>query len=158
MPFKPCSSFVVSGATKSGKTWWVYRLLCEQVGIFVPNPPASILCCYGVYQPLFNNIKITFGNYIRFVEGFVSWRSPSTLQSDFGDRMNNMNAFCASMIVPILEKFTRNKVVVDAMDKLWDMDLIYLTYVSKYNDGYLFILAIDHRHIFEICVGGSDQI
>ena len=43
---------------------------------------------------------------------------------------------------PSRKKFTRNKVVVDAMDELWDMDLIDMTYMSKYNDGYLFILAI----------------
>ena len=43
---------------------------------------------------------------------------------------------------PSRKKFTRNKVVVDAMDELWDMDLIDMSYVSKYNDGYLFILVI----------------
>ena len=32
--------------------------------------------------------------------------------------------------------------MVDAMDELWDMDLIDMTCMSKYNDGYLFILAI----------------
>ena len=43
---------------------------------------------------------------------------------------------------PSRKKFTRNKVVVDAMDELLDMDLVDMTYMSKYNDGYLCILVI----------------
>ena len=82
MPFKPCSSFVVSGATKSGKTWWVYRLLRERVGMFVPNPPSSILYCYSVYQPLFDDMKMTFGDDIRFVEGLPSSEDVDNLTSD----------------------------------------------------------------------------
>ena len=82
MPFKPCSSFVVSGATKSGKTWWVYRLLSERVGMFVPNPPSSILYCYGVYQPLFDDMKMTFGDDIRFVEGLPSSEDVDNLTLD----------------------------------------------------------------------------
>ena len=45
---------------------------------------------------------------------------------------------------PSRKRFKRNVVHVDGIDEQWDMDLMDMTYVSKHNDGYQFILvAID---------------
>ena len=68
LPFKPCSSFMVSGATRSGKTIWVKRLLENSAGMFVEKPPEKILYCYGVYQPTFDEMKKTVP-HIKFVQG-----------------------------------------------------------------------------------------
>ena len=50
--------------------------------MFVPKPPSNILYCYGVYQPLFDDMKITFGDDIRFVEGLPSSEDVDNLTSD----------------------------------------------------------------------------
>lgn len=68
LPFKPCSSFIISGATRSGKTFWVKRLLENSEGMFVEDPPKTILYFYGIYQPTFDEIKKTVKN-IHFFQG-----------------------------------------------------------------------------------------
>ncbi len=85
-PFKPCSSFVISGATKSGKTWWLYRLLREKNGMFIPNPPKKILYCYGVYQPLFDEMKQSLQD-ITFHEGLPTLETITELTSDGGHHL-----------------------------------------------------------------------
>lgn len=68
VPFQPCCSFIVSGATKSGKTYWVKKLLENAPGMFVECPPSCILYCYGVYQNTFSEMKKSIPNII-FHEG-----------------------------------------------------------------------------------------
>lgn len=68
LPFKAGSSFIVSGATKSGKTQWVKRLLENSNGMFVESPPENILYCYGVDQPAFEEMRKSVSNII-FHEG-----------------------------------------------------------------------------------------
>ena len=67
-PFKPCSSFMIVGATKSGKTQWVKKLLEQQSGMFVENVPEKVLYCYGVDQPAFDDMRKTIPN-IEFQQG-----------------------------------------------------------------------------------------
>ena len=57
LPFKPCSSICISGTTGSGKTQWVYKLLKNAKGMFVQDPPETILYCYGVWQDLFEDME-----------------------------------------------------------------------------------------------------
>lgn len=68
VPFIPCSSFIVSGATKSGKTQWVKKLLENADGMFQHSAPNKILYCYGVNQPAFDDMKKTVKN-VTFYEG-----------------------------------------------------------------------------------------
>ena len=45
---------------------------------------------------------------------------------------------------PSRKKFKRNKVIVGTIDQQWDFDLMDMTKIAKYNDGYHFILlAVD---------------
>ena len=45
---------------------------------------------------------------------------------------------------PSRKKFKRNKVIVGTIDQQWDVDLMDMTKIAKYNDGYHFILlAVD---------------
>ena len=45
---------------------------------------------------------------------------------------------------PSRKKFKRNKVIVRTIDQQWDVDLMDMTKIAKYNEGYHYILlAID---------------
>lgn len=55
-PFPECTSIAVSGATMSGKTHWTFRLLREKETMF-SSPPEHVLYCYGIYQPLFEQME-----------------------------------------------------------------------------------------------------
>ena len=55
-PFDPYSSFVVCGATKSGKSTWVRRLLKERKHVFDGIAPTSIRYCYGTYDPSYEHL------------------------------------------------------------------------------------------------------
>ena len=55
VPFKAGSPIFIAGPTNSGKTYWVYRLLSTPH--MFDQPVVSILYCYGVYQPLYNELK-----------------------------------------------------------------------------------------------------
>jgi hypothetical protein len=42
---------------------------------------------------------------------------------------------------PVIQKFKRRKVIVESIDEQWDCDLMVLESLSKYNDGYKYILV-----------------
>ena len=63
LPIQSCSSLIVSGSTGSGKTLWVYRLLQHLDGLYVNDPPVETLYCYGIYQPLYDEMKRTLSNF-----------------------------------------------------------------------------------------------
>ena len=54
---------MVTGSTGSGKTRWVYRLLQNLPGMYVDDPPVEVLYCYGIYQPLFDEMQRTLKNF-----------------------------------------------------------------------------------------------
>ena len=56
LPFNDCSSIMVCGATSNGKTVWTYKLL-QNLNVF-KTAPDVIMYCYGVWQPLFNEIEV----------------------------------------------------------------------------------------------------
>ena len=56
-PFLPCSSFVVSGQTSSGKTRFVYELLKHANVMFTEDPRDKTLYCYGIYQDLYREME-----------------------------------------------------------------------------------------------------
>jgi len=54
MPFDAHSSFTISGATKSGKSTWIRRLLKNNDKMFKTPKPSKIIYCYGVYDPSYS--------------------------------------------------------------------------------------------------------
>ena len=56
LPFADNSSLMISGATSSGKTVWTHKLL-KNLNMF-KTPPEAIMYCYGVWQPLFDDIEL----------------------------------------------------------------------------------------------------
>ena len=63
IPFQAGSPIVIAGPTGSGKTMWTINLLNNNM---FTESIESIIYCYGVYQPLFNEIHIS---NITFHEG-----------------------------------------------------------------------------------------
>lgn len=55
-PFPACTSISVSGATCSGKTTWLFRLLRHKDVMF-SAPPEKVLYCYGIYQPMYEMME-----------------------------------------------------------------------------------------------------
>ena len=62
LPLLPCSSMCMSGQTGSGKTQFVYRLLRNVSQMYKEDPPDRILYCYGIHQPLFDEMEIEIQN------------------------------------------------------------------------------------------------
>lgn len=81
VPFEPCSSVCVSGATNSGKTFWIYKFLKRMDGMFAENTPVEVLYCYGIYQSLFEEMEKTLPN-ITFHEGLPSSETISEFTKD----------------------------------------------------------------------------
>lgn len=63
LPFESCSSMCISGQTGAGKTQWVYRLL-KHVNQMYTEPPVHILYCYGIHQPLFEDMQRTLPHFV----------------------------------------------------------------------------------------------
>lgn len=56
LPFRSPTTCMVSGATMSGKTHFIYRILLNANGMF-EIPPQKIIYCYRQYQPLFEGME-----------------------------------------------------------------------------------------------------
>lgn len=82
VPFKPCSSMVISGSTGSGKTTWVYKFLQNLNGVYT-SPPVSVLYCYGIHQDKFDQIEreldiVTFHKGVPTKEEIDEYTSTNT--------------------------------------------------------------------------------
>lgn len=64
----------------SGKTTWVYRLLRHKDEMFA-DPPQKVLYCYGIYQPLYDEMEKEFP-FITFHKGLPSEEDLQELSSD----------------------------------------------------------------------------
>jgi len=84
-PFEGPSTFSISGTTGSGKTSWIKNLLIHKDKLFPENPPHNILYCYGVWQPLFEEMEQSIPN-ISFHRG-----SPSTEHIENISKNNHHN-------------------------------------------------------------------
>lgn len=62
LPLLPCSSMCISGQTGSGKTRFVYRLLSDVTKMYREDPPDRIVYCYGIHQPLFDDMEVEIPN------------------------------------------------------------------------------------------------
>ena len=56
-------TFVLAGATSNGKSCWVHRFLKNISRVFGDTPTNTLLCCYGIYQLLFDHMKKDVPNH-----------------------------------------------------------------------------------------------
>lgn len=81
IPFQPCSSMCISGQTGSGKTRFVYRLPTHLDDMYVKEPPKRILYCYGIHQPLLDEIEQHI-SHLKLHHGIPSNETIQDLTSD----------------------------------------------------------------------------
>lgn len=65
--FRFPSTMIVSGASGSGKTMWLHRLLREANDL-ISEPPDRIVLCYGIFQPIYEAMMNDLPN-IHLIEG-----------------------------------------------------------------------------------------
>ena len=85
-PFLPCSSIMISGQTGSGRTRFVYQLLKNIKDMYAGEPPDRILYCYGIHQPLFDDMAKTIPN-ITFHHGLPSTEIVNEFTADRRHRL-----------------------------------------------------------------------
>ena len=76
VPFHAGSPLMVAGPTSSGKTYWTHKLLSHDM---FTEQVKSVLYCYGVFQPYFNEMKIS---NLEFHEGLPSLEKVQSLHDD----------------------------------------------------------------------------
>lgn len=85
-PFLSCSSTCIAGQTGSGKTRFVYRLLKHLKEMFPDEPPEAVLYCYGIHQPLFEDMEKTIP-HLSFHEGLPSMETVREFTTDRRHRL-----------------------------------------------------------------------
>ena len=75
-------SAIVAGPSGSGKTQLLRRIL-EKGEHVINGAPQRILWCYGIHQPLYDEMQNTIPN-IDFIEGF-----PNELESQLDPTIRN---------------------------------------------------------------------
>ncbi|VDI51874.1 Hypothetical predicted protein [Mytilus galloprovincialis] len=76
----------VTGQTGSGKTRFVYRLLRHVKDMYADEPPEAILYCYGIHQPLFEEMEKTIPGIV-FHEGLPSMETIREFTADRHHRL-----------------------------------------------------------------------
>ena len=86
IPFETNSSICVAGGTSSGKTFWVHKFLLHLEEMYKSNPPVQVMYCYGVHQPLFDQMEKEM-SYIEFHPGIPTQTEIEQFTSDGRHRL-----------------------------------------------------------------------
>ena len=62
LPFKSHVGILISGATGSGKTTIIWRILQNLQAMFPDDPPVCVLYCYSIHQQLFDEMESKIPN------------------------------------------------------------------------------------------------
>ena len=69
IPFDENSSIIVTGSSKSGKTYWIIKFLRNRALMFSGTGPSEVLYYYAQDQPLYAEMKKDLRDEITFREG-----------------------------------------------------------------------------------------
>ena len=69
IPFEENSSIIVSGSSKSGKTYWINRFLKNLDAMYAGEAPSEVLYYYAHDQPLYQEMRQNLQGRITFQEG-----------------------------------------------------------------------------------------
>lgn len=62
LPLDSCTTISIIGATGTGKTSWVFKLLRHK-DIMFKDPPTHIMYCYAIHQPMFDQMEASIPNF-----------------------------------------------------------------------------------------------
>ena len=85
--FSSPSTICIAGPTGSGKSFFTKEFIANKDKLFSKNPVKSVLYCYGIYQPLFDEMERQYP-FITFHHGLPS---ESTLK---GLASSNEHSLC----------------------------------------------------------------
>jgi hypothetical protein len=71
-PFPAGGPMMVAGPTGCGKTNWIFKLLCSRLNF--SEPVHGIMYCYGVYQPMYTEMKRIIPN-LEFHKGLPNTKT-----------------------------------------------------------------------------------
>ena len=114
VPFSSGSPIMLCGPTGTGKTLWTKKLLSHEM---FTEKVGSILYCYGVYQPLFDKMKIA---NLSFHEGIPSFETVKELHD------GNFNVI---VLDDLMEQIIKN---VDAQN-------LFTKYCHHFNISVIFL-------------------
>ena len=102
--FETPSTIVMSGATSTGKSWLIYKILKHAKGMFT-SPPKKIIYCYGVYQDLYDEMQRDIPN----IECFSGLPTRDDLES-----WNYASPWSKVLVLDdLLQKAVKNVDIVD---------------------------------------------
>lgn len=114
VPFIAGSPIMVAGPTGSGKTRFTIDLLLHNM---FTEKPSTIMYCYGVFQPLFNDIPLS---NVVWHEGLPSLETIETMNDD---------SFKIIILDDLMEKILRNV----------DMQNLFTKHCHHYNITVIFL-------------------
>ncbi len=71
LPFEPATTHIIAAPSGAGKSYYAFRILKHRQVMFGNEPPVKIRYYFGIYQPLFDEIKAEIPG-IEFVPGLPS--------------------------------------------------------------------------------------
>jgi len=93
----PCTT-ILAGATCSGKTTWMTRLLAEKQQVFEEGAPTwHVLYCYGVYQKAYEEMELVMDD-ILFQQGLPSEEDLNRLTAHDGRKILVLDDLAAQCV------------------------------------------------------------
>ena len=87
IPFQENSSIIVTGSSKSGKTYWINKFLKNIDQMFEGRPPEEVLYFYLHDQPLYTEMKENLKDRITFREGIPTLNDINEFAKDDNHRL-----------------------------------------------------------------------
>ena len=93
----PCTT-IIAGATCSGKTTWLTRLLTEKQDVFEDGSPTwHVFYCYGIYQKAYEEMELVM-NYILFKQGLPTEKDLERLAAHVGRKILILDDLAAQCV------------------------------------------------------------